>query len=172
MSNVTNFEAYGRALWRRWVGAARFTIGALQQILLKRTHAARIAFLTAEAAARSPAQPARPPGTGARAPGSLSNMLPAQRSAADGEPRRGAGSGTLVSQSPPGPALPWLDALGSPSSCDPLNNLPEVRQCCGWRSAGPNDWWSMSTVMAWRCMTPSIKAPETLWHVDLLQCKV
>ena len=123
-------------MWRRWIGAARFTIGALQQILLKRTHAARIAFLTAEAAARSSTQHAQPQGNAGSPPGSLFSMRPAQHSAAGGEPRSGAGGGTLVSQSPPGPALPWLDAFGSPSNGDLLNNLPEVRNCCGSRQYG------------------------------------
>ena len=76
----------------------RFTIGALQQILLKRQHNARIAFLPASAAVAAAV---------------------AQR--ADGGAR-------LSDAVPSGPPLPLLDALRADAGVDPLDSLPQVRR--------------------------------------------
>ena len=81
----------------RWIGAIRFTIGALQQILLKRQHNARIAYLpaagTADAAAAQQTDPAA----------------------------------RLSDAAPSGPPLPLLDALRADAGIDPLDSLPPVR---------------------------------------------
>ena len=85
---------------RRWIGAVRFTIGALQQILLKRQHTARIAYLPAAAA------------TDAASAVSLSD---------------GVGLSAAV---PSGPPLPLLDGLRADAGVDPLDALPQVSACC------------------------------------------
>jgi hypothetical protein len=82
---------------RRWIGAVRFTIGALQQILLKRQHTARIAYLPAEAAAAAAVSAAKN---------------------SDGASLSGA--------VPSGPPLPLLDALRAEAGADPMDALPQV----------------------------------------------
>ena len=89
-----------RVLSRRWIGPVRFTIGALQQILLKRQHTARIAYLPAEAA---------------------------EAAASAGKSSDGA---SLSSTVPGGPPLPLLDALRVEAGTDTLDALPQVYWWC------------------------------------------
>ena len=98
----------------RWIGAARFTIGALLQILLKRTHTARIAFLTADAAAAS-------------ASASASASVSASASAALPAPSLGSDDLRRV------PAPLTADGAGSPSVGAILDGNSEAT------SAGPCD---------------------------------
>lgn len=87
----------------RWMGGARFTVGALQQIMLKRSYRARVALLEVEAAAGLGGGGAAAPRAGA-APGAAG---------ADGPPLRHIGQ--FQSPALPGGelALPegwsWLD---------------------------------------------------------------
>ena len=127
------------------MGALRFTVGALQQILLKRTHAARIAFLTedAAAAARSGGATSRSPGAPpVVAPVTLSGSQQAglECTSSSAEPLNGRGfagsscwglssaGGSLVSRAPSGPALPFLAALQCQEGGDLMDNLPQVCQ--------------------------------------------
>jgi hypothetical protein len=112
---------------RRWLGGARFTVGLLQQILLRTAFEARVAYVTpagaaAAAAAARPGAPAAPDVVlHARSEFCVAPPLPAP-------PRGGARAKGGAWGGPPGPATPLLDALASAGDADPLDeaSLPPV----------------------------------------------
>ena len=112
---------------RRWMGGARFTVGLLQQILLRTAFDARVAFITpaGAAAAAAAAAPAAVPAADVvmhacanlcQAP-PLLTLRPADACA------KRASWGC-----PAGPPTPLLDALGPAGRVDPLDDssLPPV----------------------------------------------
>ncbi|KAK9835353.1 hypothetical protein WJX81_004306 [Elliptochloris bilobata] len=152
----------------RWLGGARFTVGLLQQILLRTAFEARVAFL--------------PPGNapaGAPAPHAISGadvalhacsglaVAPLVAALPAEGPGKGAGLGC-----PPGPPTPLLDALGPVSRVDPLDeaSLPPK-----WRTLGPE-----KVALFAACNLPWLDfkfdlAPEADFdtgHLDLLYTRV
>lgn len=122
----------------RCLGAMRFTIGALQQILLKRSHTARIAYLTTASAAAaatsgdattsiSSVNPTHSHREGEEYPSSNSEPLDGGVLAGRASSGESSTSGSLTAQAPSGPALPYLDALQIRKGGDLMTNLPEVR---------------------------------------------
>ena len=110
----------------RWMGGARFTVGLLQQILLRTAFEARVAFLGPGcASAAAPDPPVTPaPDVALHACSGL-----AEPRAPPARPVQGPGKG-LGLGCPPGPPTPLLDALGPGGSVDPLDeaSLPPVRR--------------------------------------------
>lgn len=108
----------------RWLGGARFTVGLLQQILLRTAFEARVAFLSPGCA---PAAPPDPPVICASDVALHACSGLARPQAPPAQPARGPGKGSGLG-CPPGPPTPLLDALGPASSVDPLNeaSLPPV----------------------------------------------
>ena len=126
----------------RCLGAMRFTIGALQQILLKRSHTARIAYLTTASAVAAAAaeaksgdaltgvpsvEPNHSHREGKEYPSSSPEPLEGGVLAGRASSGESQTSGSLTSQAPSGPALPYLDALQTRKGGDIMSNLPEVR---------------------------------------------
>jgi len=109
------------------MGGARFTVGLLQQILLRTAFEARVAYVTPAGAAAAAAAP-RPSAPAAadvvlhaRSEFCVAPPLPAAPQG--GAPVKGAAWG-----GPPGPATPLLDALAAAGDADPLDeaSLPPV----------------------------------------------
>ena len=113
---------------RRWLGGARFTMGLLQQILLRTAFEARVAFLGPGCApAAAPDATVTPAADVAlhACSGLAEPQAPLARSA------QGLGKGSGLG-CPPGPPTPLLDALGPGGGVDPLDeaSLPPVRRTC------------------------------------------
>ena len=113
-------------VWRRWMGGARFTVGLLQQILLRTAFEARVAFLGPGCA---PANAPDPPVTPAADVALHACSGLAEPRAPPARPAQGPGKGSGLG-CPPGPPTPLLDALGPCSGVDPLDeaSLPPVRR--------------------------------------------
>lgn len=111
---------------RRWLGGARFTVGLLQQILLRTAFEARVAFLGPGCATVAAPDPPVTPAADV-ALHACSGL--AEPRAPPARPAQGPGKGSGLG-CPPGPPTPLLDALGPSGSVDPLDeaSLPPVRR--------------------------------------------
>ena len=108
---------------RRWLGGARFTVGLLQQILLRTAFEARVAFLGPGCATVAPPDPPVIPAPDVALHACSGLAEPRAPPARPQGLGKGAGLGC-----PPGPPTPLLDALGPGGGVDPLDeaSLPPV----------------------------------------------